>query len=274
MLIKFTLLISLCLTVIGAQFIEAPVITNNTDGTFTLSLLDKNSTGIRGNVTATAGAGGLGVLFSIEFNGFPENGGPFSKLNYATSRSLRWSLASLPSLRIAPLTATPEYHVHTERVPEDGNCTTTLGHLDPYNRTEIPPCNSTEPATCQLGDLSGKHGDIVVVADANATWRAGYIDYYLSTDPASNAFFGNLSVVVHSANSTRLNCGNFDFKNATEPLAAPNPVASDSTPPTFTDSVPTETATPTSVSYDGSAGTITSQTTGGLLIILSALLLV
>lgn len=263
MMIEIALLMSLWLTVIGAQFFEAPVITNNTNNTYTLNLLDKNTTDIRGDVIASAGPGGVGVLFNVDFTGFPQGLGPFSMLiAYFT-----------PVLEAPPLTASLGYHIHTERVPEDGNCTATLGHLDPYHRLETPPCNSTEPATCQLGDLSGKHGEIVVVAGTNQTWLAEYIDYFLSTDPGSNAFFGNLSIVVHSANSTRLNCGNFELSNATEPLAAPKAGASNSTPSVFTHAVPTETAAPSSVPYDGSAGKITSQTTGGLSVILSALLL-
>ena len=33
-----------------------------------------------------------------------------------------------------------------------------MGHLDPFDRGEQPPCDSSEPASCQVGDLSGKHG--------------------------------------------------------------------------------------------------------------------
>lgn len=52
------------------------------------------------------------------------------------------------------------YHIHVLPVPANGNCTETLGHLDPYKRGEIPPCDNTQPQTCQVGDLSGKHGNI------------------------------------------------------------------------------------------------------------------
>ena len=54
------------------------------------------------------------------------------------------------------------YHIHDQPVPADGNCTATLGHLDPFIRGEIPPCDPTQPETCQVGDLSGKHGNITV----------------------------------------------------------------------------------------------------------------
>ncbi len=45
-------------------------------------------------------------------------------------------------------------------MPANGNCSATLAHQDPYIRGEIPPCNATAPETCQVGDLSGKHGNI------------------------------------------------------------------------------------------------------------------
>ena len=43
-----------------------------------------------------------------------------------------------------------------------------------------------------------------------------YLDLYLSTDPNNVAFFGNRSVVVHAANGTRLNCGNFSQMTPSE----------------------------------------------------------
>jgi hypothetical protein len=50
------------------------------------------------------------------------------------------------------------YHIHVNPVPESGNCTQALGHLDPYIRGEAPPCDPTNPQACQVGDLSGKYG--------------------------------------------------------------------------------------------------------------------
>ena len=54
------------------------------------------------------------------------------------------------------------YHIHDQPVPADGNCTATAAHLDPYIRGEIPPCDNTQPETCQVGDLTGKHGNVTV----------------------------------------------------------------------------------------------------------------
>ncbi len=53
-----------------------------------------------------------------------------------------------------------EYHVHLKAVPESGNCTDTGGHLDSYVRGDSPPCDSSQPQTCEVGDLSGKYGTV------------------------------------------------------------------------------------------------------------------
>jgi hypothetical protein len=44
---------------------------------------------------------------------------------------------------------------------ENGTCADTGGHLDPYKRTDTPPCESSLPQTCEVGDLSGKYGVLV-----------------------------------------------------------------------------------------------------------------
>jgi hypothetical protein len=59
-----------------------------------------------------------------------------------------------------------------------------------------------------VGDLSGKHGAIntSVVGD---NYNANYVDNYPSTLPGIGAFFGNRSITVHFANTTRITCANF-----------------------------------------------------------------
>ena len=90
------------------------------------------STGsVHGYVAATANANGTGVFFNVYLTGLPnESLGPFL------------------------------YHIHDQPVPASGNCTATAAHLDPYIRGEIPPCDNTHPETCQVGDLTGKHGNV------------------------------------------------------------------------------------------------------------------
>ena len=112
------------------------------------------STGsIRGYVAATANANGTGVFFNVYLTGLPsESLGPFCKF-LLSSLHLRPGLTN---------TACIVYHIHDQPVPADGNCTATAAHVDPYIRGEIPPCDNTQPETCQVGDLTGKHGNVTV----------------------------------------------------------------------------------------------------------------
>lgn len=105
----------------------------------------------------------------IDLCGFPESGGPF------------------------------QYHVHEAPVPSDGNCTGTLGHLNPYNGdSEADQKNELE-----VGDLSGRYGFL-----PGDTGYLCYVDQYLSLNPYSPAFIGGLSVTAHYYNTTRYACAN------------------------------------------------------------------
>ncbi|KAK2036898.1 superoxide dismutase, partial [Colletotrichum somersetense] len=128
---------------------------------------------VRGTITAVTAPDGNGVKFAVDFSNLPNEGGPFT------------------------------YHLHVDPIPEDGNCTKALAHHDPFIRGEITPCDATRPETCQLGDLSGKHGS--VTGDHQQT----YIDHYLSNVRGPGSFFGNRSFVFHFANKTRISCANF-----------------------------------------------------------------
>lgn len=131
---------------------------------------------ISGSISGAASSNGTGVMFRVDFSGFPSlaDYGPFV------------------------------YHIHDKPVPSDGNCTETLAHLDPTNRGEYIPCTASNPSSCQAGDLAGKHGKIEAIS-----FTANYVDMYLSTDPASAYFFGDKSIVLHTRNTTRLICANF-----------------------------------------------------------------
>lgn len=98
------------------------------------------------------------------------------------------------------------YHLHDQPVPANGNCSGTLAHLDPYERGEMPKCDSSRPETCQVGDLSGKHGPIT-----SDPFNATFTDMFASTLPGIGAFFANRSIAVHFANTTRITCANFSF---------------------------------------------------------------
>lgn len=100
------------------------------------------------------------------------------------------------------------YHLHVDPVPSDGNCTKTLAHLDPTERGEATLCDASNPASCQVGDLSGKHGSI-----QTSSYTAEYTDDFTTTKEGLGAFFGNRSIVIHFANKTRITCANFELQN-------------------------------------------------------------
>lgn len=146
------------------------------DANDTILVDDGTGSTVIGSIMISSTSGGSGVNVAVNFTGFPSEAayGPFV------------------------------YHIHALAVPADGNCSATMGHLDPTDRGEYYPCNVGAPATCQVGDLAGKHGNIT-----GTTFMAQYADPFLSTDPSSPAFFGDKSVVIHTSNTTRITCANF-----------------------------------------------------------------
>ncbi|KAH7022949.1 superoxide dismutase [Ilyonectria destructans] len=140
------------------------------DPFFKGAALDGN---VKGFITAMAAEDANGVRFKVKFENLPKEGGPFL------------------------------YHLHVDPAP-DGNCTKTLAHLDPFERGEETPCDNSVPASCQVGDLSGKFGKI-----ETDPFEVEYTDYYASTKEGIGAFFGNRSFVLHYANKTRLTCADF-----------------------------------------------------------------
>lgn len=111
------------------------------------------------------------------------------------------------------------YHVHQLPVPADGNCLGTLEHLNPYNGS----VSATEWALKEAGDLSGKHGAV-----SGNSINTTYVEPYLSSNPSDPAFFGNLSIVFHLADKTRIACANITkveskLQNSSIPTATPIP---------------------------------------------------
>ncbi|KAL8944075.1 MAG: hypothetical protein Q9216_000666 [Gyalolechia sp. 2 TL-2023] len=158
------------------QLGDAAVVQGNPVGvTYTAVLPDSPTTDIRGSIAGTTNANGTGVNFNINLSGLPDPSlGPFL------------------------------YHIHDQPVPTNGNCTATLAHQDPYVRGEVPPCDPTQPQTCQSGDLAGKHGNITT-----SPFQISFLELYLSTVQGPASFFGNRSIVIHTSNTTRLTCANF-----------------------------------------------------------------
>ncbi|KAK7422636.1 hypothetical protein QQZ08_009442 [Neonectria magnoliae] len=166
---------------------------------------------VKGFISAEAANDGNGVRFVVKFQNLPKEGGPFL------------------------------YHLHVDAAP-DGNCTKTLAHLDPFERGEETPCDSNDPASCQVGDLSGKYGTI-----ESDPFEVEYVDYYASTKDGIGAFFGNRSFVIHYANKTRLTCADFAKLEDTVP------------PPANV----TYTLPPLSTSATSTAGGVVPSATGG-----------
>ncbi|MCJ1254310.1 hypothetical protein MMC24_002125 [Lignoscripta atroalba] len=169
---------------------DAEITENNPVGVVYQAILpNRNTSDIRGYIAGTANSNGTGVQFNINFFGFPSAAlGPFM------------------------------YHIHDQPIPSNGNCTAALAHQDPYIRGEIPPCDPTQPQTCQVGDLSGKHGNIT-----SNPFQTTYLDLYTSTESGLGSFFGNRSIVIHTSNATRLNCANFTLVAGNATGAAPQP---------------------------------------------------
>lgn len=145
------------------------------DPFFTAGSLDGN---VKGSFVASTTDDGLAVQWKVELSNLPSEGGPFM------------------------------YHIHVEPVPSSGNCTATLAHLDPTERGEEPVCDPSKPASCQVGDLSGKQGSI-----DTTSYTAEYLDEFTTTKEGLGAFFGNRSIVIHFANKTRITCANFEIQD-------------------------------------------------------------
>ncbi|KAK0660045.1 Cell surface Cu-only superoxide dismutase [Lasiodiplodia hormozganensis] len=204
-----TLFLAVAGSAATAAATDAAVITNNPAGAvYVATFPNREDTPVRGSVAASSVGGGTGVQFQISISGLPLDNGPYT------------------------------YHLHDQPVPEDGNCTKTLAHLDPYERGEDPACDADEPQTCQVGDLSGKHGKLSAPGHSQS-----YTDDYAALVPGIGAFFGNRSVVVHFPNKTRITCANFvqvgagsngTYGNSTTPIISKPgvPTATPSTPAT------------------------------------------
>ncbi|KAJ2499733.1 hypothetical protein GGI11_007935 [Coemansia sp. RSA 2049] len=100
------------------------------------------------------------------------------------------------------------FHIHTNFVPTNGNCTGTLGHLNPYNintTTGVYKCDpSNIQTTCEIGDLSGIFGSMV--GDADGKFDAKFDATLLSFSGKTSIL--DRSVVIHNSAGDRVACGN------------------------------------------------------------------
>ena len=128
---------------------NAPVIKTNPAGAKYRAILD--SADVHGSVSALSDT--IGVNYTIGLHQLPVEKGPFS--------TYHGELLCAPHQGVSSANTLEEYHIHVNPVPANGSCAATGGHLDPYQRGDTPACNDTAPATCQVGDLSGKYGIII-----------------------------------------------------------------------------------------------------------------
>ncbi|KAG8864480.1 hypothetical protein FRB96_004983 [Tulasnella sp. 330] len=98
------------------------------------------------------------------------------------------------------------YHFHTNPISPDGDCNSALGHLDPMNATESLTCDPNFPLFCQMGDISGKHGPLVGTSSGMIP-KFAFSSNLVRFFPQDFSILGR-SIVIHSANKTRLACGN------------------------------------------------------------------
>jgi hypothetical protein len=154
----------------------------------------------------------------VQYNPFVDStvSGSIQAVGGADGVSFTVNLTNLPSqAQFGPF----NWHIHALPVPADGNCTATLGHLDPTNRGELVMCDAALPETCQVGDLAGKHGGKITTEGSFST---SFSDPYLSVAQGSAGFFGGLAFVLHTGNTTRITCANFELVQGGNGTSAPN----------------------------------------------------
>jgi len=185
-------------SIVSAQSTVAPVTMNNPSSVMYMATIHSMHVNYA-QLNFTGTMNGTGVMVSAAFQGIsnPEDG---------------------PYL----------YHIHAKPIDTMGNCTTAGAHLDPYMRGEAPPCDPTMPQTCQVGDLSGKHGKVTL--NGETPYMTTYVDPYLSLVSSDPAYIGGLSVVVHFANKTRIGCANITMMSSSTYVPTP-PAGNYTNPP-------------------------------------------
>ncbi|KAA1074268.1 hypothetical protein PGT21_003787 [Puccinia graminis f. sp. tritici] len=94
------------------------------------------------------------------------------------------------------------YHIHTYSSAKYGSCTSTGPHFNPTNAT-AEHCDPANPTLCEVGDLSGKHGNL---ESRGNEFRTTYEDSSLRLSQTMDGILYR-SIVIHGPNKTRLACG-------------------------------------------------------------------
>lgn len=92
-------------------------------------------------------------------------------------------------------------------VSGNGKCDGAKNVLDPFQRGDKPGCDKKKPQTCQVGDLTGKHGEIPKFQGVISV-KQSFQDLYLSFKKEEKSFTGRSSVIVRNAKGNKIACGN------------------------------------------------------------------
>ena len=116
-----------------------------------------------------------------------------------------------------------QYHVHVtpinSSVTSGQECSQTSvgGHFNP--RGVVGTCNSSNPSTCEVGDLSGKHGNF----SSLETVTTSYSDSTIVLSGVETIV--GRSIVIHKSDASRWVCANIKWKDpAVAPTAPPTAV--------------------------------------------------
>jgi len=165
---------------------SAPLVSNNPIGaSYTAQIKGGESDVTHGYVSMTSNPGGVGMKLSVNIAGLPILKGPYT------------------------------YYVGDHSLSSECECSTSGGIFDPYNAGKRY-CNRQQAQTCDVGDLSGKHGCI-----NSTSYVASYNELYASLNSASPAYVGGKSIVISDRSGSPVACGNIVCVSEGNPYGSP-----------------------------------------------------
>ncbi|WAQ83487.1 hypothetical protein PtA15_3A858 [Puccinia triticina] len=94
------------------------------------------------------------------------------------------------------------YHIHSYGVGVNSNCTATGPHFNP-TKALAGHCDPANPKLCEIGDLAGKHGNLL---SRQSVFSTTYEDSSLQLSRTGGGIFYR-SIVIHGPNKIKLACG-------------------------------------------------------------------
>jgi hypothetical protein len=138
----------------------------------------------------TSAGASIPVRAKSVFNGESHNG-VSGRIDFLQTEPNGPTIVTLSLIGTMGNTATSfgEYHVHDHPVDAsdpDGPCSPSAvgGHFNPLGATG--PCNPQDVSTCEVGDISGKHGHL-----GSSFYQASFMDYYLPLSGPNRACLQN-----------------------------------------------------------------------------------